>query len=431
MSFRYYRLAKEGVWIIAGQISAILGTVVLIRVLTEYLDPVQYGQVALGLTVAGIVDQVVMGGLSNGVSRFYSIATERQQFGGYIAAARWLMGYATLVVAAISLVFLAVLAALEEFEWMKLAAAALLFSVLSTYNGTFSGLQNAARKRATVALHSGADVWLKILLAVAVMQWLGTSSAAAVLGYALSSLLVTVSQYFFFRRLIPPSVTRGGEAAVWIRQIWAYSWPFSTWGVFTWAQLSSDRWALEAFASSEEVGLYAVLFQLGYAPIGLATGMAMSFIGPILYQRSGDATSHARNSGVHRLAWQITISCLVLTLLAFVMAMTLHGWIFRLAVAAEFRSVSYLLPWIVVAGGLFAAAQMLALKLLSDMKSSAMITAKIVTAILGIALNIYGAAIAGLNGIVVSAVVFGVLYFLWMWRLSMPRVAPSMNIASR
>jgi O-antigen/teichoic acid export membrane protein len=156
----------------------------------------------------------------------------------------------------------------------------------------------------------------------------------------------------------------------------------------------------------------------------------MSFIGPILYQRSGDATSDARNSDVHRLAWQITISCLALTLLAFALAMALHGWIFRIVVAAEFRSVSYLLPWVVLAGGLFAAAQMLALKLMSDLKSTAMLTAKIVTALLGIALNVYAAAVAGLSGIVAAAVAFGALYFVWMWKLSRPRVAPSMTTVS-
>jgi O-antigen/teichoic acid export membrane protein len=39
------------------------GALVLVRVLTEYLTPAQYGQLALGLTVAGLVNQVVMAGM--------------------------------------------------------------------------------------------------------------------------------------------------------------------------------------------------------------------------------------------------------------------------------------------------------------------------------------------------------------------------------
>jgi hypothetical protein len=43
ISSRYYHLAKEGTWILLGQVSAVLGALVLVRVLTEYLDPCSTG----------------------------------------------------------------------------------------------------------------------------------------------------------------------------------------------------------------------------------------------------------------------------------------------------------------------------------------------------------------------------------------------------
>ena len=67
---RYRRLVKEGGWIVIGQIVSVLGALVLVRVLTEYLEPTQYGQLALGLSVAGLVNQVLMGGVTNGICRF-------------------------------------------------------------------------------------------------------------------------------------------------------------------------------------------------------------------------------------------------------------------------------------------------------------------------------------------------------------------------
>ena len=299
---RFHRLAKEGSWIVAGQIAAVLGALVLVRVLTEYLEPAQYGQLALGLTVAGLVNQVVMGGVTAGIGRFYSIAAEKNDLSGYLHASRRLMGYATSAVVAIALALMAGMFWLGYSQWMGLAATALVLSVLSGYNASLSGIQNAARQRSIVAFHGGLDAWLKILLAVGVMLWLGSSSTAVVMGYALSSLLVTGSQLFFLRRLIRPQGKEPRVSENWGRQIWAYSWPFSAFGVFTWMQQISDRWALQTFASGYEVGLYAVVFQLGYVPIGLATGMAMSFLGPILYQRSGSAADHTRNTSVHRIA---------------------------------------------------------------------------------------------------------------------------------
>lgn len=415
---RYRRLAKEGSWIVLGQIASVLGSLVLVRVLTEHLNPAQYGQLALGLTVAGLVNQVVMGGVNNGIGRFYSIAAEQQDLGGYWCASWRLMIYATLTVLVIGLTLLGGLLFLGYSQWMGLAAAALALSIVSGYNSSLSGIQNAARQRAVVAFHSGLDAWLKILLALGVMLWLGNSSTAVVMGYALSSFLVTGSQLIFLRRLIPGQDQPSRKGHQWIPQMWAYSWPFSTWGVFTWVQQSSDRWALEAFATTQDVGLYAVLFQLGYTPISLATGLALSFFGPILFQRSGNAADHARNANVHQLVWRMMIFFMTLTFIAFMLALGLHNWIFRWLVAVDYRGVSHLLPWMMLAGGIFAAGQMLALKMMSELKSTSLIGVKVGTAALGVLFNLYGAFAAGVTGMVVAAVAFSVIYFLWMFLLS-------------
>lgn len=414
---RYHRLAKEGSWIIVGQIVSVFGSLVLVRVLTERLNPAQYGQLTLGLTVAGLVSQVVIGGVNNGISRFYSIAAEKQDLGSYWHASWRLMIYATLTVLVIGAALLGGLLFLGHLQWMELAAAALAFSIMCGYNSSLSGIQTAARQRVVVAFHSGLDAWLKILLVLGVLLWLGNSSTAVVMGYALSSFLVTCSQFLFLRRLIPRRDKSTGERHQWISQIWAYSWPFSTWGIFTWVQQSSDRWALEVFTTTHEVGLYAVLFQLGYTPISLAAALALSFFGPILFQRSGDATDRVRNANVHQLVWRMVIFCMTLTFIAFTLALGLHSWLFRWLVVEDYREVSYLLPWMVLAGGVFSAGQMLSLKMMSELKSLSLVGIKVGTATLGILFNLYGAFIAGVTGAVVAAIVFSAIYFLWMFLL--------------
>jgi O-antigen/teichoic acid export membrane protein len=427
-SHRFQRLAKEGSWIITGQIAAVLGSLVLVRLLTEYLPPDQFGQLALGLSVAGLVNQVVMGGITVGISRFYSIAAERQDLGGYLKDSFRLMGYATGAVLIIGLILSTALLGLGYSQWLGIAAAAMVFSVLSGYNSALSGIQNAARQRAIVAFHGGADAWLKILFAFCLVLWLGTSSTAVVIGYAFSSLLITVSQLFFLRRTIEPQQAQNANRLVWAPQIWAYSLPFTNWGAFTWMQQISDRWALQAFATTSDVGQYAVMFQLGYTPIALVTGMAVSFIGPILYQRSGDATDQVRNANVHLLGWRMTNLALLVTLIGFAITFCFHERLFGFLVAAEYRGSSFLLPWFVLAGGIFSAGQMLALKLMSEMKSKLMMTAKIVTALIGSLLNVLGAAIAGMQGVLVALVAFSGIYLVWMTVLAR---RPRLNTGSK
>jgi O-antigen/teichoic acid export membrane protein len=411
---RFRRLAKEGTWILSGQIASILGALVLVRMLTEYLEPEEYGQLTLGLTIVGLVNQVVMGGVTAGIGRFYSIAAEKNDLTGYMRASQRLMIIATVIVLFIALVLVVGLFWLGRSQWIALAAAALLLSVLGGYNSAISGIQNAARQRAVVAFHGGFDAWLKILLAVGLILWLGTSSTAVLLGYALSSLLVTGSQLIFLRQLMPLQKKKSIETFNWGSQIWLYSWPFSAFGIFTWMQQISDRWALQSFVSDHAVGLYAVVFQLGYVPIGLVTGMAMTFLAPILYNRSGAAINQSRNISVHRIAWSITFACLLITVLAFVLTLLLHERIFQILVAPKYQAVSNLLPWMVLAGGVFAGGQMLALKLMSEMKPAVITIAKIVTAILGVGLNVYGASLFGIQGVVAALVAVSFVYFFWM-----------------
>jgi O-antigen/teichoic acid export membrane protein len=427
-----YTLIKEGSWIVIGQCATVVGSLILVRVLTEKLDPTQYGQLALGLTVGSLVNQVVTGGIIAGIGRFFSIASEKEDLSGYFYASWRLMLISTVAVVTIGVVLIFGLFVSGYSQWGELAALALIFSVISGYSASLSNIQNAARQRIIVAFHSALDAWLKIPLVLGILLWMGKTSEAVVTGYVISSCMVTSSQFLFLQRLIPKRDRRRRSTTIWLRQIWYYSWPFSTWGIFTWAQLSSDRWALQAFQTAHDVGLYSVLVQLGYTPIMIASTIVISFLGPILYQRSGDATDSHRNATVHQLTWRITLICLLITIVGFVFVLILHSWIFKLLVAPKYQSVSYLLPWMVLAGGFFAAGQTLALKLMTDMKPALMLKTKIITAIVGVLFNFYFTSVAGLEGTVSASMAFSILYcgsmVLLTYRMPIRRISESENL---
>ena len=413
---RTRRLSKEAFWISLGQLVTIASSVVLIRTLTEFFGPAEYGQLVLGLTLVSLYGQVVFGGLGAGITRYYAVAAEKRDLHGYLAGIRTLLAYATTIVVAIGLILAFGISFLGHAQWTGVTLAAMLLALLGSYNSILNGLQNAARQRAIVAIHSGLEAWLKIGLAVVLLVLLGVSSVAVILGFAASALIVTLSQLVILRRTIKPlplgsPAPRPGD---WPSKIWTYSWPFSTWGVFTWLQQVSDRWVLGLFGTPQDVGFYAVLFQLGYTPIAILLGFSTTFLAPILFHRAGDASSSERNQNVHQIVWRITITALIGTGLAVLTTSIFHEWIFGLLVAAEFRWISHLLPWLVLAGGIFAAAQMLSLKLMSEMKAQELITPKIATAIMGIGLNMVGAAIAGVEGVVAAMVAFSTIYLAWI-----------------
>lgn len=410
---RSRRLFKEGTWIVFGQILMAVGSLAGVRLLTELLPPDAYGELALGMTIATLVNQIILGPLGGGILRFYAPAVEQSDLGGYLNVVKKLVMYATGIVILLAILADIGLMITGQTQWAAISTSALVFAILSGYSANLSNIQTAARQRAIVSLHQGADPLLKSLVAAGAIVWLGTSSVVAMIGYAIAALLMLGSQTYFFQRILHGR-TFSKNTNDWQQDIWKYSWPIGVFGIFTWIQIVSDRWALQFFSSISDVGSYAVLYQLGYYPISLLTGMVMQFLAPILYQRAGDAKNSKRNADANQLGWRVTWISLALTGVAFLVATLLHAPIFHLLVAEEYRSVSYLMPWIIVSGGVLASGQTLALNLQAQMKTRELMTAKIVTALFGAALNFAGAYWYGITGIIFAGLMFSVLYFLWM-----------------
>ena len=409
---RIKRLVKEGSWIIFGQGVSVVASLVSVRVLTEYLNPIQYGQLALSLTVAGLINQVVMGGINSGIGRFYSIASEKRDLNGYLFASRRLMFYSTIVTGIISLLILLGLAFLGYSKWITLALAAIVFSVFSSYNNTLNSIQNAARQRAVVAFNMALDAWIKIGLALCAMFFFGRTSVAIVIGYACSSLLVIFAQLFFFYRTIAIHNQRSKKNYEWIGKILFYSLPFAAWGIFGWAQQSSIRWSLAAFTTTENVGLFSLLSQIGYAPIQIVTATGISFLTPILFARVGDGRSEKRNENLRNLTKKLVILGLASTIFLVTLSSIFHLYIFQLFVNPIYFSVSHFLPWVVLAGAIFSIAQLLASNLMALLMTRKLMVASILSSVIGIAAAVLGTYYFSLEGAIISMVVHAASYFI-------------------
>lgn len=414
-SRRFRKISREGLWVFSGQALAILGTLLGIRLLTGLLNPVAYGELALGITLMHFVDQVVLGPLSFGASRFYAPSFEKGELSQYLQAVRRLMLSTTGFVLLLMLLLIIGLGITGQTKWIGIAAAALIFAILRGLNLILSGIQNAARQRAIVAIHQGVEPWVRFLVAVGFLLWIGATSTMAMIGYSFAAIFVLGSQYRFFKKTIlqgTGNVENGSDLQQ--AQIWKFTWPMSIYGVFTWIQLISDRWALELMSGTQDVGFYTVLFQLGYQPMFIIMGMVIQFVAPIYYQLAGDATDSQRNANVYELNKSLIGMVFLLTGMTFLFGYVFHIQIFRIFVAPEYASVSHFLPWMFLAGGLFSVGQILSLNLMSQMKTRDMMFAKIITALLGVALNFAGAYWYGIKGIVIATVIFSITYFLSM-----------------
>jgi O-antigen/teichoic acid export membrane protein len=412
---RLTRITAEGLWIILGQALSFGGALLGVRLLTQVLTPIEYGQLGLGVAAAGVINQILTGPLANGASRFYSLATANITIDAYYFAIRkiflWVVS-AILLLLTTTLLWLIII---DRQDLLGFALTSCAFALVSGYSSILIAIQIGARQHYAGSLHQGIEVWMRLGLAILFVDFIGPSGQTALWGYCAGTLLVCGYQFVRTRHLLN---ARPANLNPWVKPILNYSWPFAIWGIFSGVYLASDRWALDFFSLQSSVGIYIVLYQLGYTPTLVMMGLLTQFISPILYLRAGDGTSSHQSVGVKKITSMLVLGILFCTLIAVCISYFYSDLVLRLFTTSDYWAASYLLPWMVLSGGLFAAAQLLALNFMTSNNTRKMLPVKIVTAVIGIALNFVGAYLEGIAGIIYAQVIFSTIYFVWMMIIS-------------
>ncbi len=437
------RVYGEAGWVLSGQIAAAIGGIVGVPLLAHFLRPEEYGQLALGGTLAALIQQMALGPLGAAGQRFYAASVESNALADYLRATLRVVMTSVIFVALIGALVIAVLANTRWHSIVMLAVWSLIFALLSGVSSVCDGIQGAARQRAIVAWHQGLGVWLRFGLAVLLVRSF-SSASAAMLGFASAMGLTLVSQAAFLRGAIVsspayrPDLDRALQCEM-RRKMWVYARPFSTWGLFTWGQIASDRWALESFRSMRVVGIYQALYQLGYYPISMASAFLNQLVQPILFARAGGGTDAKRVQNAHSLIHKLLLGVSILTGLGFVIAAFACRPLFRLLLPPAYASAAPMLPFLVLSAGIFECGQIISLKHMLLPNPSRLIAPKIATALLGAGLNFAGAYMFGLPGVVIASLAFSTAYCGWVLataprpdaavlRGASPAPAPAMNL---
>lgn len=413
MYFPKKMYTKELLWVMCGQLLAFLGFAFGMRIFTDLLPPDKYGQVALALTAATFVNQISFGPIAGAAVRFFVPALEAHQIQGYLRSVFKLSNYATLSIVLIVILSTFILFVINSHDIHKtIVLVSVIFAILAGYIGILNGILSAARLRSIVAMHQSTESWLRIIFGVGFICLFDATGTSLLLGYVLSGGLILGSLLFNLNNIKKKSVKKNMSEHQWLVQIWKFSWPFSAWGIFTSLHAASDKWALQYFTSLTEVGKYTVLYQIGYYPITLLSGMLLQFLIPVLYERAGDSTDPLRVDNAYRINYAAVKITLFMTLLIFAFTSYCHELIFDTFVSSGYGDISHMLPWMVLAGGIMASAQTMINNLLVDMRITRLMIIKIILAIFGVVINIIGAKFFGIFGVVFAVNIFSIILLL-------------------
>jgi len=347
------RLRGELLWVLAGHAAAFLGGLIGIKLLTRQLGPIGYGQLALGLTIAGFLTTFLHNPLSNAAARFYAPYRDSGKESLYFFVLRNLhIKLLQLLVVPVMVGSLLVYMT-KGSVWGGLVLWGLVFGMISGIGVSFLAWQNAARDRKNATLAQIGDVWLRIGCAILAVMLFGTGFAALG-GYCAGSLLIVLWQYSRFRqqkRKLNQFGTAPQEEQVRQAQheFLVFIAPFLGYALFTVVTLFADRWILQFTLGSASVGIYAALFQIAASPVNLLFAVINQLMVPIIYERAGSMISQKQQVEARRLISRTVIVSIVCSAVGTLLTVLLAHPASLLLTTSEFAKHSSVL-WLLVLG---------------------------------------------------------------------------------
>ena len=420
---RIRRLTAETFWVALGHVAALIAAAAAVAFLTRALGPEAYGQYALATTVVLLVPQFVFTPIGHAGMRFFSVASEGGVLAPFLRTLRRLASAGFVVAAMLVLAFTVLMQWADSAVTPTLALTAGVFGLTAGVTSLLSVLQTAARRRVIVAIHDGLAPWIRLLLAIVVLRvapaW---SATGAMLGYATGAILVGGSQWFWFKRDVSPllddaaSGVSGASAdeGEWRRRMVSYAFPFAVSGAVYWTQVASERWALEIFQGTSSVGLYAVLNQASFVPMTAAAALMLQVSTPVVFARAGDGSDPIRTAAACRAIYGLFAVVLAASVVAAALAMWLGEWVVLLLGGQDYIAVAPLLPIMVIASGLAAAAQVLELVAMISAESYRLLVPRIVVGVIATALHLVSARQYGVTGVAWTVLIGALLYCSWV-----------------
>ncbi len=418
----FKRLSGEAFWVAAGIGLSTLGTLAGVRLLTSVMTPGEYGRLALAVSMAlGMVYSFGIGG-GEGVIRFFSIAQKDGAADWYWRALRrCFTGVTLLTVVSALLLAGAVWSMGFDPDRILLWTMTVLFGGALTIHTLAFSLHTGARNRKNVSAHQCFYEWGRFLAAFGLLLLWRNHAGVVMTGFLAAVSAVIVSEWVWARKLILKNWSARPSGADRTEEFFRYFWPMVAAGLLFWLQMFADRWALQAFCSLEEVGVYFALYQISYSPMIHFSKFLAGFLAPVLYKKSGDGSDRQQSLQTLVINERVSLLVLGIILAGFGAALLVGRPVCSLLVDSGYSSGFWAFPWILLSGGIYAVAQQLLLSVYSGTSTRVMIPVRGLSALLSCLFYLGGAWLRGFPGVVFGGLAFAIVFFVITLRVHVAR----------
>ena len=341
-SFAPKVILREGAWSAFGKITTALGTLIGVRLLTEFVPKEVYGKISLLVGIVALGSNLFASPLISAAQRFHP---EMALSGKVPQLRRTIVGILKWTVGVLAGLILlgGLFVRFGTISYLVFVALAGFLTVQVMRNLEI-GLLTAARRQKEVALWSSSEAWLKPAFAVLLVILLGDTPQSVLLGY-----FAAVGGVLLCFHLLPVPVEGCNNSKVPFEtdteltaNIRRYAMPLVPLALVGWVTSLSDRYIIAGMLGAADVGIYAACYGLIGMPFLIAGGAIGQTLRPPYYE----AVS-AGNITIGKRLFRTQLAFTVLVCGVGVVAVFfLRNIIAALLLAEEYRSAVSLMPWI-------------------------------------------------------------------------------------
>jgi O-antigen/teichoic acid export membrane protein len=337
----------------ANQIAVTIGSFFLLRFLAEILSSDDFGNFNLLLSVGAVFSGLIYGGLEQSISRYCSVYRNNKKFMPTV--------YALIIVISILLLFLyALTIKLTDFKGVPYLyiMGGFLF-VLMSVNSILNTVSNSNFDRKGVLYNSLLLISIKIITILILWSCFHINLINLVYIYIFSTIVV------INRQIKSNSIKKinnfSKEIAV---DLLSFSLPFILSGLFISFQSIADRWFIEMLMKTSDVARYMAYYQMTYVPCAIFINAIINYLAPIYYHQT--SIKEVNKSDLKKISLIIIIVGLLVSGLLYSFA----DFFTQLLVPKKYFGASLLIPVLILSGVIQAAATLLSIDMIANLKIS-------------------------------------------------------------
>jgi O-antigen/teichoic acid export membrane protein len=289
------RITKDLLTYLPAKALPALAAFITVPIYTHLFSPDEFGYYALAIAASEFLLLGTTTGFGQGAVRFYSAYQLRSGLSSYFSVLFSSVGLITLVAVAASACILVIFQSQISPNLYPLLWAALALYLVSACNATLMDVLRGQEKSRWYSVIWISQVYIGIMIGLVLVLVFGMDISGLIWGQTLGLLLVIAPLYWFTTQsasVHPVHINRSD-----LKQLWAFSLPFTIGNLAFWSLSLADRYIVEMFRGSYEVGLYSVAAKISSRSIQLLVGLFFLVPAPIISrlweERGRQATEEA------------------------------------------------------------------------------------------------------------------------------------------